>query len=236
MCDPLTLAGVALSTAGGAAQAQTNARYVDEVNRQNKVAYDMSRKARDAERVRQSAMEAQGAKTWEDTNAGLSREKFDAGKDAAAAQFMAAYDAPDVSPTLDARLPGQEAASVDVKNAVTARLNKAAADARERAKSIAEVLAFGSAGAERGRGLMDTNSDLQTLAGLRRGSLGVAAQEQDVRPATVTKGSSFIGDLLTGAGNLASYGGSGLFGGLGGGTLAPAASPRPKPNPRYLGV
>ena len=233
MCDPMTLGGLALSTVGGFAQGQTQANYVDAVNRENKRAYDLSQKAREAERVRQKEMEAQGNEAWAKTTDDLTRENFDASRDAAATEFVADLDATPRAISTDTRLPGQEGASVEVKDAISARVNDEAAKTRDRIKAFANLQGYGSTGTNRNLAMGETGDFLSILGGLRRGSLGVAQQEQDIAPATVRVGSTTLGDILSGVGSIMTLGGPGLFNGAGlfGGGMK--STLKPKPNPFY---
>lgn len=226
MCDPITIGGLALSTLGGVAQGRTQQAYVDEVNRQNKRAYDMSQRAREAERARQREMETQAADAWSRTTDDLTRENFDATKDAAAATFVDTLDALPRALTTDARLPGQDGASVEVKDAINTRVNSEAAKTRDRIRAFASLQGYGSAGMDRGLAMGETGDFLSVLGGLRRGSLAVAQQEQDIVPATVRPGSTALGDILSGVGSLMLMGGPGTF-------KAKPRIVRPKPNPFY---
>jgi len=234
MCDPISLSliGLATSTVGGIAQANTQSNYVDRVNAENKKAYEMSQRAREAERVRQKSMEGEMLQAYDETAADLTREKFDESKDVSAQTFLdkLASSAPTLTDTT--RLPGQEGASVEVQNSINSRINKGAGEARDRVKALAALSSYGRAGEGRAQSVTNTGNTLSTLGGLRRGSLGVAQQEQNIQAADVTPGSSVFADILSGVGGaMAGMGGSGksLFGGTGAGK----AVIRPVRNPIY---
>ncbi len=230
MCDPISIAGMAMSAVGAAGTAKTQSNYVDAVNASNKKAYALSQKAREAERARQDAMEAEGEATFADTSEDLTREKFDEDQGAAAERFTDTLDAQPSALPVNGLLPGQDGASVAVKGAVAKRVNDEATATRERIKNFANLVSFGRAGESRAASLGAAGDDMSTLGGLRRGSLGVANQEQDVRPGEVTPGSNLFADILSGVGGVMGYAGPGLFGG---GAGAAAGNVRPKANPFY---
>jgi hypothetical protein len=232
MCDPVSLIGMALSTAGAYSQAQSQAAYVDEVNRQNKIAADMSQKAREAERVRQRQFEQEGIEAFDKTQGDLTRETYDADRTAASDEFISDLDARPTPVTAETRLPGQEGASVAVTENINTKINSEAAKTRERIKAFSELAAYSGAGQNRATSLMGAGDTLSTIGGLRRGSLAVGNQEQNVQPGTVRQGNTAFADILSGIGGVMSYGGPDMFKGVGTG-LAPATSIRPMANPRY---
>lgn len=232
MCDPLTLAGIGLSVAGGIGAGQTQANYVDAVNRENNRAFEISQSAREAERLRQKAMEEEGTAAFTRTAEGLTREDYDEDRAAAAQNFVETLDAAPTVMSADTRLPGQEGASVEVKNAIASRVNNEAAATRDRIKAFSDLQGYGGAGFGRALSMGETGDFLSTLGGLRRGSLAVGQQEQEIKPASVTPGSTLLPDILSGVGSVLSFGGPSLFGGMAP-SLAPATSLRPRPNPFY---
>lgn len=215
MCDPMTLAGIGLSIAGGVGTAQTQSNYVNAVNQQNNKAYEISSQAREAERVRQKAMEAEGTAAFDRTAEGLTADQYALDREAASEDFTSTLAAQPTVVSADTRLPGQDGASVEVKNAIAGRVNSEAAATRDRIKAFSDLNSYGSAGVDRSLQLGQTGDILSTLGGLRRGSLGVAQQEQEIRPASVTPGSNTFADILSGVGGIMSMGGPSLFGAAG---------------------
>lgn len=232
MCDPLTIGALALSTAGAVGTAQTNSAYVDEVNNQNKNAAALSDTFRREEKARQKQFDAEANATFQASHDGSTREEYDTTRDEKAQSFVDTLSArPDVlnQPAVD------EGASDAVKTAAAARTSKEAAKSRERIKALAALTSYGGTGADRARMFGENADFLSTLGGLRRGSLGVASQEQSIAPAQVYKGSDLLPQLLSGAGSLVGMAGPGLFSGtMTGG--APATSLRPKARPAGLGM
>lgn len=212
MCDPVSLIGGALSLAGSAGAASTNAQYTDAVNAQNKKAYMISREARQAEQARQAAMEAEAANKVDTTRDSLSRDNFDAEAAAKSQAFTDTLDARQPVLAAETRLPGQEGATVAVKEAITSRINKEAVATRARVKALADLTSFGRTGETRATNIGQAGDFVSTLGGLRRGSLAVGQQEQDIAPASVSPGNSVLADILKGVGGLATYRGPGIPG------------------------
>ncbi|MEM0949532.1 MAG: hypothetical protein AAGK37_19190 [Pseudomonadota bacterium] len=211
MCSPLAAAGLVASTLGGAIQGNTQAAYVDEVNRQNQIAFDLSRDARLAEQDRQDGFETQARDAVRDKAVDLSRDNFDTQRAEKSQSFLDYLS--NSQPQVTALDPTNHAASDSVKRAISAETSRAAGEAQQRIKALASLNSYGGTTTDRGLGIGDTSDFLSILGGKRRGSLGVASQEQNIAPAQVTPGSSFVGQLLQGAGGLASYAGpSGLSG------------------------
>lgn len=216
MCDPATLAGLALSAAGTVGQVQTNQSYADAVNAANKTAYTMSQTAREDERRRQNRWESDAASKVDNLTTNSSREDYDARQAAASADLMKTFDQQPAALTAETRLPGQDGANVEVGGLLAKRINEAATNARERVKALADVSGYGTAGQGRALDRSQVGNDLGLIGTLRRGSMGVSRQEQDVRPAQVSRGSSTFADILSGLGGVMTYGGSSLGSTLGG--------------------
>lgn len=203
MCvDPMTLIGTAISLAGTAAQAAQQSAMVNAQNKTNRDAYEISKRAREAEQARQSVYERQAADDWASTTEALSKDRYDATKAQNEQDFMQDFDAAQGAVQEGELLSGQEFASDAVKTEIAARSNKAAQEARSRVKALAALTGTDLTGANRGFILGNNADKLGTLNSLRRGSLGVSNQEQNIAPAQVNQGSSLMGDVLSGAGGI----------------------------------
>lgn len=203
MClDPVSMIGMGLSLAGSMAQASSQAAYVNAQNKANRDAYEISKKAREAELVRQKQFEDEAAGYWNDTADALGSEDFSTDKDAATNQFMDTFDQMSSAIGEGELLSGQQFASDEVKTEIAARANKAAVDARKRVQALAALTGGDNAFMGRSFNLNDTANTLSTLNTLRRGSLGVSNQEQNIAPAQVSQGSSIFGDVLSGVGGM----------------------------------
>lgn len=201
-----------MSLAGSAGAASTNKRYTDAVNAQNQKAYQISRDARQAEQGRQAAMEAEATNKVDTTRDGLSRANFDADAATKSQAFTDTLNARAPALEGDNRLAGQEGASVAVKDAIASRVNKEAVATRARVKALADLTSFSRTGESRATNIGQAGDFVSTLGGLRRGSLAVGQQEQEIAPASVSPGGSVLSDILKGVGGLASYRGPGIPG------------------------
>lgn len=197
---------MAMSVAGSGMQASNNAQYVKETDAQNLKAFQMSRDARTAEQARQADMEAQATASVDKTRDDLSRENFDETADASSAKFIETLAGMPAEVTADTRLAGQEGASVAVRESITKQINSAAADTRGRVQALADLSSFGRAGEGRATAIGQAGDFASTLGGLRRGSLAVGQQEQEIPAASVKPGSSIFADILKGVGGMAAYG------------------------------
>lgn len=221
MCNPLAIIGGVISMAASAMQAQAQAAYVNAQNKANNEAYEISRRARQAEIARQQAHEADASAYWDRTTDDMARDQHDASRDDASEQFMQTFDdmASQYATPEGIALSGQQYASDAVKEEVAGRTAKAAADARQRVQALAALGSYGTTDVNRNQTLGTTSDYLQTLNGIRRGSLGVSQQEQNISPAQVTKGNTMFADILSGVGGMVSS-----FGG--GGSTVGSISPR----------
>ena len=203
MClDPATMIGMGLSLAASAAQASSQAAFVNAQNKANRDAYEISKKAREAELARQKQFETEAADYWNQTADSLDATDYGAGQDQAADKFLTEYDQMDSAIGEGELLSGQQFASNEIKTEIAARANKASADARKRIQALAALTGGDNAGLNRSFLLNDTANTLSTINTLRRGSLGVSNQEQNISPAQVNQGSSIFGDVLSGVGGM----------------------------------
>lgn len=210
MCDPISIGGLVLSGIGGLVQGQQQTAYVNAQNRANQQAYMRSKDAREAERARQKLMEGEATSAWQSTLDALSPDERAAAEAEAKTKFMANYDAGQNDTTAGQFLSGQEYAAPEIKESIAATTAKAASEARQRAAALASLSGGGTVDMARGEILGNNANWLQTLNGLRRGSLGVSQFEQNIQPATVTPGNNFLGSILTGVGStVAGMGGGG---------------------------
>jgi len=207
MClDPMTMIGAALSAAGTIANVSAQQGYVDEVNNQNNKAYELSRDARLAEQTRQKAYQQQSMDGWNKALSQTDPKAQEAAQNTAADQFMQTFD--QQTPAIaNGLLPGQAQASDEVSKSIATRMAQTAADTRKRVAALSKLTGYGAADASNKLALTDNADFLTTINGLRRGSLGVSNQEQSISPATVNKPSTLAGDLLSGFGSMALYGG-----------------------------
>ncbi len=225
MCDPLTLGGIALAGIGGLVQGQQQQRLVKAQNNVNTQAYMRSKAAREAERARQKTMEQEATTSWEQTLAGLTPQEREAAQAEAEKGFMESFDSGKNDTLAGQFLAGQQDAAPEIKTNIAEKTADAAKQTRERVAALASLSGGGSVDVARGQKLNDASSWLQTLNGLRRGSLGVSQFEQNIQPATVTPRFNPLGSILTGIGS--TMAGMGPMGGASpmAGTFAPGMMP-----------
>lgn len=217
MCSPLA-AGIALSAGSSLGRGLSNRAYVQEVNNQNQRAYQMSQRAREEERERQRGFEQQQMTAVDDTRQSFSRENFDTEREASAESFVQTLAQRPGVLSETSLLAGQEASSDAVRGRIARDAATEASTTRERIQALAQLTGFGTTGADRGFTFGRAADDVSTVGGLRRGSLSVGHQEQQIPAATVRPGNTTFLDILSGVGGLAAGGGlNGLLGGGAGG-------------------
>lgn len=203
MCvDPVTAIGMGLSVASSAIQASANSQYVNAQNKANRDAYEISKAARQAELARQKAFETEANDNWQNTLNRVSRDEYDQGAQEAETAFLDQFANMSAAVSDGQMLSGQNTASDAVRSEIAARTSKAASEARDRVKALAALTSYGTVGQGRAQDISSGADFLGTLNGLRRGSLAVSNQEQSISPASVTKGSTILGDVLGGVGGL----------------------------------
>lgn len=194
-------------------QASSQAAFVEAQNKANRDAYDISKKARESEIARQQQFENEAASYWDQTADSLGAEDHDEKRAEAEQDFVKAFEERPTSQPEGQLLSGQDSANETIKTEIASRANTAAADARRRVEALAKLSAYGTAGNDRAALLGTTSDKLATLNGIRRGSLGVSGQEQNISPAQVSQGGSGVADILSGVG--------GIVSGFGGGKRVP---------------
>lgn len=194
--DPATLLlSAAVSGAGGLVNAGIQNDYINEQNRQNRIAMEGERSARLAESERQRAME-------DDQMAILSRALTEDVDPALLAKSVEEEVADPTNAIVTAAdeynvpmLQGQ-----DENSPVAGRIGKIVADALETTKGILKAQSTLS---EQGVALSGSQDALTRAAGDignigtdRQGSLNVSRMETFVPPAQVTPSDSILGDIL----------------------------------------
>jgi hypothetical protein len=225
MCDPISIAGLVMSTAGGAMKANQQRDYTNQVNAQNKAAADMSSQAREAERLRQAQFEREQTAVVDTTRENVSVENFNDTRQTRADSFMDMLDERPDALNEASRLAGQGDASGAVKESIARASSEEAAKTRERIKALAALTGYSGTQQDRSGAFGAAGADLSTIGGLRRGSLTVGNQEQQIPAASVRPGDSTFADMLSGAGGLFAASGGGMFPGMGGIARIPTAAP-----------
>jgi hypothetical protein len=208
MCNPaiaaaLPYVGLAASAAGGLVSGQQNAAYISAVNQQNQNAYQISRRAREDELARQKQFEQQAAGYWDDTTTDMDVADYEQGQSQDQAAFLTDFQ--DATASDEGMLVGNmdEMASDQVMQEIAKRTAGETSAARARIEALAKLSSYGSTSANRARSLNQNADQLQTINGLRRGSLGVSNFEQNIPAAVVNPPDSTFADILSGVGALA---------------------------------
>lgn len=221
MCDPVlgTIASAALSFGGQMIAASEQAAAVEAQNAAQRQAMELSRQARMAEIARQEKFEQEARAMWDQSREDLTRDARDTKQNTAEQQFQERFENQPNKALGDGMfLSGQQDASEPVRQVVAKQIADGAAEGRARAAALARLSAYGTVENQNNIGIAQTNANLQTLGGIRRGSLGVSQFEQNVPAARVFAPSTSVGDIISGVGGLVGKGaGSGAFGGGGGG-------------------
>lgn len=192
--DPVTLLGIGLSGAGGYINSKIQNDFIQETNNQNKIAMERERTMRLEEDARQKAMEAMASEE-------VTRALFEA--DPASIAEKAEMDAADpendiVNSLAEYNTPALQGQVQDGK--VSETIGKIVADAARRTKgmlsaqSVLNSQNMGLRGVQ--SALTRLGSEINTIGSNRRGSLGASRLETFVPAATVTPGSSVLGDIF----------------------------------------
>lgn len=205
-----------MSVGASAMQASAQRKFVNAQNDANNKAYAISKKAREDELARQAGYEKEAASYWDRATTELAPATADADRAAATSEFMKNFDEMPTTQPEGQFLSGQEFANDTIKTEIASRANTAAADARRRVQALAKLTSYGATDLKRSTSLGGSADLLQTLNGIRRGSLGASAGEQNIAPAQVTQGKSTFADILSGAGGIVSS--------MGGKTKQPAST------------
>lgn len=205
MCTGFELAALGLTGAGAAYNAKLNNDYIDEVNRQNRIATDMAREAREEEVKRQLAMEGEQTERvdqgLQEIDPGKLRQKVADAADDPNNEFVTLADEYNASV-----LPGQTT-SGSISETIGKMIGDSLTRTREILKAQSVLAGQGAALSGNQDELGRVGSDIQTTGSNRRRSAQVGMMETNIPPGQVTKSSSILGDMLM-------LGGSALGGGL----------------------
>lgn len=224
MCDPIigTVISAAASIGGSMIAAQEQAAAIEAQNAAQREAMALSRAARQAELARQEQYEKEAREMWDKSREDLTRDARDTKQTDAESKFNQRFEEQPNKALADGMfLSGQENASQPVREVVAGQIAEGAAEGRRRAAALARLSAYGTVENQNNIAIGQTNANLQTLGGIRRGSLGVSQFEQNVPAARVFGGSSGLGDIISGVGGMAGKAaGQGFASGGGGGRLS----------------
>lgn len=223
MCDPMTIAGAALSVGSTVA---------------NSVAASREAKARDAalgaERVRQRGLDQEAQAI--NARSQDSFENFDTKQEAKAASLGDYFASEVPSPANTAAASVMPTATNDI---VTREMSKQSGEAKQftdqQAGALAQLRAFGDLLGDNSRAMARDGSEIGQIGGFKRGSSNIVPLELEAA-SQKGRGARVLGDLLGGVGGIAVN--AGLTGGrlFGGGVNSGpmTSSPRPVPRPAAL--
>lgn len=217
----LPILGIALSAGGSALGGIQQQQYQAALIKSEQDAYKASKAAREAEQLRQAGFEKEANDYLSATQQAISPEAVADNQATADQSFMDLFDERGSTQPEGQYLSGQDMATDEVKTEIARRASTAAADARARVQALSRVSSFDSAMGQNGLALQNNSALLNTLGGMRRGSLGVANQEGNVAPGQVLPGNNLLGPIMSAAGGAVS-GMNGIPGGFGGFTVNPA--------------
>jgi hypothetical protein len=206
MCDPLTATALALSAGGAYVKSREQNNYVNAQNAANQRAVDYSRMMKEQERARQSDYSAKADALMKQSEDQSNLAAFGDQQGASETRFMDTYS--NQSPLLQEGmyLSGQQNANSEIQSEIAKRTANATADARARAANLAKLTGYGVANQQQGLGIQSVNDQIRTLQGLRQGSLSVNQQETSVPADNVQYSPTGIGDLMSAAGSVMSFG------------------------------
>lgn len=201
MClEPVTMIAMGLSAAGTAINARQQSQYVDAVNKQNRIAQEMSNKARQEEQVRQDELTDERMGTFMDVataaDPGKELDDLDTEADAAMREVIAQREA-------DGTLPTWMRGSGAIADELTDRANKVVSDKQGQLAAASRLRAAAGGQSDTALSLKRGFSAQDFLGDRMRGSLGASQQERSIAPAQVTKSSSMLGDALLMGGQFA---------------------------------
>lgn len=216
----------AVAAAGSAVNSTEQRRYMQKVDQQQKKAVLYAQEQKRLEEERQKALSQETAGVSDANVQQNTRSAYDTDLAGAEAAFQSAYDAQAPLLTDGKFLSGQDRAGGEIKDEIAARTTEASRNARDRAKALATLTGYGIVDNGNAIGIQQGNDLLNTINGIRRGSLAVNRQETSVPAAQVNAKSSGWGEALSliGSLGLSATGGMGGGGGGGGGRGAMSAS------------
>lgn len=205
MCEPTTLAALALTAGGGLITGLSNQEAQKKQAQLNNQAAAASMAARRAEQARQKGFEQDASNVWTQNLEKVAPDQQIEDQTTAADNLLSQFDAYKATdPTGGQFLSGQVTPQGDTQiveqNART--VAKGAQEARDRIAALFSLTGASTAGANAKQAFGATNDILSTNANLRRGSLSASQLEQSIPGGTYTPGmGSTIGAIMTGVGS-----------------------------------
>ena len=200
MCDPLMLMSFASSAVGGLVNANIQKNTINEQNKQNRIAMDNSRAAREDEDARQKAWELEQSADVNTALAAVAPETRAADAAAAVAdpanEFATVADDYNV-PTLQGQIEGGSTTEA-IGRIVSEKLNAT----KGMINAASMLTAQGVSAGDAAQAITQMGGNVANISSNRRGSGGVARLETAIPAATVTPSTSVLGDMLMLGGQL----------------------------------
>lgn len=218
MCDPLTIAGLALSAAStiGTGIAQNRVAGMNRRAQEENVRYRES--MRRAELARQEEQRRQANEAWaqalERSSEPAQTEQLQTEQQRLSDLFNTRPDPVDDQGQIigDVLLSGQDSDDERTRQAFATSLAEEAGRARDRIEAMATLSAYGpsSGGLDRfvSQNLAESGRDIFRTQSFRRGGLNALNTELAVEPIQYDYRSTGLGEILGAAGSAATFGGS----------------------------
>jgi len=211
MCDPVTIAGMALSAAGSMMNNRTQQKYQKAQITANRQASDAARQLREAEFQRQDALKQKAFAGLQDNiDAHIldtQEDQMSGEEDRVKQIFEENIPAAD---TNNALLSGQQNAGTNFDDAAAKTLADSSEQTRKRLNAFARLQSFGGSRDANMFRHQGTNRIIGTQGGLRASSLGATQAGQGAvlnNPAYVASGSTTLGDVMMDGGKALGYAG-----------------------------
>jgi hypothetical protein len=205
----IPLIGMGLTMGGSALNGINEQQFRDAQISAERDATLRSRASRERELARQAEFQKTASDYQSATMEGTGADSNAVARANAEQRFLDLYDQRGTTQPEGQYLSGQESSNDVIKDEIARRASTSAADARARVVALAKVGSFEEAMQKSGL-LLQSNADkLNTIGGMRRGSLDVAGQEGMIAPAQTIRGNNLLGPLMQAAGGItSSFGGT----------------------------
>ena len=194
MCTGMEFAALAATAGGSALNAKMQNDAISEQNRQNRMALEMERAARQKESDRQMEFERQQAELVTQALFDAAPERIVEAADEVAAQPEAPVNA--AVEDFAAAIPTGSVQNKDVNESIGATIARKTAETRELLRNAATLSGQFDGLAQAAEALGRMGSDFQTVGSNRSGSIRASSLETRVPTPSVTRSSSPVGDLL----------------------------------------
>ena len=217
MCDPITLAGLALSTTAGVGQAVAANQVAQQQETANNAAVQYWRERQVAEQARQDRLRRQASENVEQGRERLAeaaQTEAIEGESRRLSDVFGPEDRVNEQGEIvgDQLLSGQALGDQRTRETIASELADATERSRERIAALANLSAYGGSegGLQRyiGTTLTNTANEVARTQNLRQGGLNALQTELAVQPRQFVYEPSPLGAILSGVGNIMAFSGS----------------------------